>query len=309
MVMQSLVNQTPASGGDFMYMLKETQVAAGWTVIDSSDGTTFGAADNWISGVAADNTNAWMHLQSPDTERHLIYQRDSVQYNWRIQYLKGTYNTDGDATNIPTVNTGTGHWVFGGAGSYTQLIENPVASYSHIICTGDGYGGFWAGNFAIGTGSQRFGFIFDPISSPLSGDSDICCILCSSYSPNYGPFQYNYFGQATYGIEGLLGSTWTRFPAVTFIDINNYTLFGHGMGVNDLNGNPDSFEAAYVRMTPLGAPQGYKGLSSIVRLSGYNGLNQGDTLNITGTKSHVVLGKYSFISMILPWDGVSDFTI
>lgn len=310
MTISSLVNQTAANGAEIIFNTKQKQVAAGWSVIASSDGTTYSAADNWTSASDANNNYAWIQLESPDGSRNLVYQRHTNDYEWRIKYLKGTFNSDGDATNLPTVNTGTEHWVFGGAGTYSQIVENPAASYYHIVCIDGGQGAFWFGVFHIGDASPRFAFIFDPLTETYAEDTDTVCVHASGWNvANNGPWQYNYLGQANYSSTYGLMNSWTTLGACLAGNSNTSNSVQSGVGLNSITNEPDTFSVIYMRFSSEGGDQGYKGVSTLVRLSGYASLSVGDTLNISGAKSHVVVGGYSSARIIMFWDGSSDFNV
>ena len=313
MTVFSIVNQVPSVGADVIFDVKGILVSSSWTVVSSSDGTTAAEGDTWLSASVGNNNYAWLQLRSPDNGiRHLSFQRSTTHYEWRIQYLSGTFNNDATATSLPTTATGTERWVFGSAGSYSELVQNAIDERHHVVSVSGSHastGSFWFATFTKTSATVKQIFVFDPLEASFAGDLDPICIF-STY-----PLSYNYIGNINYGPLGDNAGTWDRFTVSQLCDSPATRMQDHGIGLNTITTKVDLVPCTYVRFSTYGGNQGLKGYSSMVLLSGYSTLAFGDTLNVegsldvTGSKSHVVLGDYFYATTILPWDGSSDFTI
>lgn len=314
MTTYSIVNQEPTYGSDVIFDVKGTLVSASWRVLSSSDGTTAYSGDCWSASSVGNNNYAWLIMQSPESgSRHVSFQRSNNHYDWRMQYLSGAYSNDGTSTALPTAAAGTIQWVLGDGSSYYSILDSSPNQRHHVIAVSGSHastGSFWFGTFTKTTGAGKYFFAFDPVESHNSQDADPVCVCSLGANPSY-----NYLGSNTYSPLGMMGGSWSRMNVLELSNVDTYRVDGHGMGTNSDSSKIDLMPPVYGRFSSFGGSQGIKGYSTLFLLSGYTLLGFGDTLNVegslevTGSKSHVVLGKYNYASTILPWDGSSDLTV
>lgn len=125
------VNQQPATGSVAMWQLISTLKTAGWSQIDSSDGTTQGASQVTNGGAGINglgNTSAWVRIQAPTTtgglysqNREFIFQRGTTDLQWRVKYsaVGGFIGGVSSATITPTNRT---------ADQYSQANQDATTS-------------------------------------------------------------------------------------------------------------------------------------------------------------------------------------
>lgn len=105
------VNETPATNATAIFQLKTLMKSAGWTVTRSSDGTTFNASGDQITGAdtganGMNNNNAWFVLKQPAAvdgyQRQILFFRGTNVSNWWVQYSISSGFSSGGATSAPT---------------------------------------------------------------------------------------------------------------------------------------------------------------------------------------------------------------
>ena len=106
---------TPATGAVAMYELKELLKLAGWTVLSSSDGTTYNSGGDQITSGASGangmaNNNAWFRIRSPAGAGAVsfTFQRGTTNLAWRIVRSRTAGFTTGSpsATVVPSASDG-----------------------------------------------------------------------------------------------------------------------------------------------------------------------------------------------------------
>jgi len=307
MTQYSMVNQLSTNGSQVMLDLKNILIHAnvGWTILLSSDGSVYDASDNWGNLADVANNYSWMLLESPDSAYQMIIQRGSADHYWAIGFLPATDGyfdlLTGSATGQPTATSGTIRYIAGSPTTYASVFyEYASAAKHHIVAFSTGE--FWLGQWRIDNGSNTSMFIYDRIQNTDVSDTNLNAFSIMSYQTT--SFSMSTL-DTTSGLYTSLGSNWARFQT-GYISGYSYNL-KHGIGINSLTNKPDTFNGVLFRLIPDGGVQGYKGISSIVRYSGYVGLKTGNTVNITGTKSHVVVNNDTLYCILFPWDGTSDF--
>ncbi len=91
-----------ANIGTALYREKELLKSAGWTVVRSSDGVSFGTSDLWTSGTPAGVNRAWVQLQSPDGVRQIVIQKGTTTTGARVKYSKASKFTGGSPSATVT---------------------------------------------------------------------------------------------------------------------------------------------------------------------------------------------------------------
>jgi hypothetical protein len=126
------VNNIPATGIEGAYRIKEVRKAAGWTVVESSDGTTFSAGngDTITSGGTGaggfDRTLAWIRVRDPGGRREETWQR-IANNSVRIKVSESARFTTGIATATRTP-AATDEIILAGGGTDTS----PTGATNHI---------------------------------------------------------------------------------------------------------------------------------------------------------------------------------
>lgn len=107
----SAVNTIPATGAVAAFSFKEARKQEGWTVTQSSDGTTRNASGDQITTGASGaggmaNNSAYFVIQSPTGGRQICFQRSNAgsNVNWRItiSHSSGFVTGSPSATQAPT---------------------------------------------------------------------------------------------------------------------------------------------------------------------------------------------------------------
>lgn len=223
MAKQTSVNNAYSNGVTCLFQMKEFFKLHGWTVPQSSDGTTYNASGDQITGDGAgagglNNAKAWFILEDPGAERQFCFQKTSlaVRYAWRIKYsaLDGFTGGSPDATETPSA-TDEAILIGGGtdaAPTYTNFfnISDTITRF-HIVMRDDansrGVYGFWCWTVDAGSEEDTV-LICDPIdpaaipalvgtrASPTTGDPDPCVLVFSGALTTLGS------GKVPVGISG-----------------------------------------------------------------------------------------------------------
>ena len=182
------VNKLADAPENVMFSVMNVLLAAGWTHVASSDGTTFSNVSNQIS-TAADlaSTSSFFVVEDPGGRRQYAFQRTNGSGStWLIRYsaLDG-FSTGGDATTLPSA-TDEVDVRNGSMFSDTADLRYHVLAESTPI--GDVYP-FWWGAWDRGAPSNSSLFIIDAMlpgsfpaeatpSAPTTGDADPC-VMCA----------------------------------------------------------------------------------------------------------------------------------
>lgn len=304
-------NQTPATGAVAVFNLKTLLKTVGWTVPSSSDGTTYNSSGDQITtgssgagGMA--NNSAWFRIKSPTGNRELIIQRGTSNPNYRIMYSAAAGFSGGSPAATQTPSATDEEFILGGGthavptfvawfstdNSYRQQIgANSTADYP-----------FWMVCYPNGGGSPNAGFLWDPILNSVPGDNDALVIYIGVTgttvfeSGTIGGVSTNSLARGWLK-KGLSGEDFVIIPGNHYTSGGGGTLAPSSAATNPHTGKDDEFPVLYGRSTSLAAPQGFKGVSSIIRWRG--------TLRTTGDTATVVTTKDRFIAahISLPWDG------
>jgi len=312
MAINSLVNYIPSSGADATYRLKNVLSSSSWTVVSSSDGTTAVEGDCWSSATPAANNYAWTLLRSADETRYFTFQRGTNNQYWRVKYLSGSYNADGTATTTPTAVTGSGvlpEAVVQGGGtdaspSFGSQTYYSDGSYRLHIVADTVTQWWWLGAFGIGSISSVYTHLgLDILNGANSNDPDPVVVFRNSDQWFYSEGYYGWSCQATW--KNSAGNwEWQVAPQLPYNNPHN------SVGTNSITGKVDALPIIFYRYSAHGYPFGYKGTSTTMRwVPQTGGITRGTLLNITGDKSHIVLGGGGTYRYCVPWNGTSDFNI
>jgi len=314
-------NGAPGSGPQAYYQLKELLKLAGWTVVASSDGTTYNASgDESTSGSAGagglNNSLAWFRIREPGTNlREFTFQKDSSQtYNWRIKYSggPGTGFTGGSpsATQTPSA---TDEIILQGSGTdaapgFQQQFDTPDNGWKFNACASNTAPyTFYMWTHLNGNTYVRTFFMLDVMQDGtfLAGDSDPAVVYLSNFSSgilNSDLLGYYAYSPNGWILKGLGGAGWVPIiPCQQYTD--SYVFFPNKSGLNPYTSKDMFFPISYGRDSVQTAPVGFKGVSSLMRWMG-SARSSFDTFNVNTTKDWLaVSGSASSCYIVLPWNG------
>lgn len=228
MAKQTDVNSIPATGGEAMFRLKEVLKLAGWTVPESSDGTTYNPAGDQITTGAAgaggmNNDNAWFVVEEPSGAggRQWCFQCVlAASEQWRIKLSAATGFGIGNpsATQVPqavdevvlrgsgTDAAPTGTTLFPTNGTYRVHC---IAQDAAVGPVGNECYGFWFFVTGTGTGALSTCIMQLPMAvgtyvplvgtrtAPTEGEADPAVYLCE-------------FDGNAFDVNGNSGAAWAR---------------------------------------------------------------------------------------------------
>lgn len=171
------------------WRLVRTLISAGWTVAQSSNGTTFGASDYWNVNPTTLGNGCWIVLTGPGS-RQFCFWRDTAGSYWtgKVIYSKSGGHTfaSASATNPGTLPAtaqymrGSGaavaSWFGGGSKSirYLTVLAKDVADGSfYVIGTTPGT--------SVGSFYHAFGFF--SLQTYDSNDTDPYVLYCAATGP------------------------------------------------------------------------------------------------------------------------------
>ncbi len=306
------VNQTPTNGAGAIFLLKENLKTAGWSILSSSDGTTYvqGSDQITLSGSGAGgmaNTNAWFIIQSPDAnyKRQFSFQRSTLNTSWRIKY-SGVAGFTSGTVNATTTPSAVDQGFLCGAGldgspTYGILFPADGTYRFHTAAGGaDENYPFYMLTSQAGTTTLRTALCLETMASGsfAAADPDPALTYVDyELTTNTFIFSLSLLG-ATSQISGI------TTPAGLFL--NQYVnIKGHGIGTAFANGlvpNPHTKKDDYIpvvwgRPVSLGLPFGLKGVGIMMLWAGFKRSNY-DTLSINSEKDRIFCNTVS-----LPWNG------
>lgn len=301
-------NQTPATGSVAVYNLIARLLAAGWTKVKDSDGTTYSAAGTQVTGGGAGasglgNSSAWVNLRAPSGTRELVFQRGTNDTQWRITYSPTAFSSGSPAATV-VPSSANGSIVLGGG-------SDGVPTFATWFATNGGYRqqigadnaspyAFWMGCYPTGGGAPTAAIVFDPLTNTPAEDTDpvVIHIGCASSSPlQASGIQSNTATTTTSRTCGWLGfglgGALVAIPGCTYVANGGQTV-PSGIPANPHNTKDDGIPIVFMRASTNAAPQGYKGVSSVMYWLG----TSRSTPNTLASLARIVIGDVS-----LPWDG------
>jgi hypothetical protein len=195
-------NTLIANGGsaDYLFVIKQSLVSAGWTLLSCSNGVTLNtgtpATDNLTTAAQFNVNNAWCRLREPSGAggREFILLHGAANGNTAlVKYSRSTgFSTGGTATTCSTTGVGGDGQLIVAAGtaslptwtdqtatSATQAIQ-VCGSTGYVQCVANnaavnGVYGFWAFQYAAGGSAIGAACLFQEPAAPGStptGDND-----------------------------------------------------------------------------------------------------------------------------------------
>lgn len=108
---QIVTNEVPSTDTQWFaaFRLVETMLAAGWTVVEMSDGTDVSTSDDWTGNFGSLGDDSWIILQA-DSGQQICFKRDgsSDEDGWIVWSRDGGFTTGGSASapaNVPSDTT------------------------------------------------------------------------------------------------------------------------------------------------------------------------------------------------------------
>lgn len=321
------VNQLPATGAIALYSLFAALIAAGWTKVKDSDGTTYSSSGSQVTGGGSGangfgNSNAWVVLECPTHNgniRSICFQRGTTSLVYRIKYSAAARFTGGapSATQVPSatdevVLTGTGT---DGAPGFTTWFNADNGYRTHVAAGGatENYTFYLinaqTGSFPGNTGGA--GIVFDTLQNFDVGDVDPTWIYM--YGTGVFPFGTNWYASqkctANNGTGAWYGSTGStanfQFSDAMHDSAGGLPATGGGAsqyGVTPFSAKDLVFPVCTGRPSNLTAPTGIKGWLTMARWASVFRAN-GDTLSVSTSKDYLWIQGSA-----IPWAGVTPLS-
>jgi hypothetical protein len=302
MSLQFTPNQAPANGVVAMWNLITALIAAGWTKIQDSDGSTYSNTGVQLTGAGSgangmNNAKSWAVLQSPAgaSSRQLCLQNTfSTGDYWRIKYSRSAGFSGGtpDAVTVPAATDEVVIFGNGTDASPGNVQYFPAAGgyYQQIAADTSAPYGFYMFVYLKVSGSTYSSLVFDPMISGTfaNTDNDPIVIYVSGATADAVTTTYlssESSGPSAWYKYGLAGATFVRCPALMLSNTTTQ-IFPGLAGQNAYTGNDLIAPIMYHRRGNLSAPVGNKGLSTLLAWKG-SARTTGDTL---ASKAWIVIG-------------------
>jgi hypothetical protein len=268
------VNVGATSGDQMIYLLLTTLLSAGWTVPSSSDGTTYNASGNQLTGSGSGagglgNTSAWFVVRDPSGRREFCFQRGTANTSFRAKYSALSKFSGGSpsATRVPAA---TDEQVILGAGSdasptyVAHFVASPTGRF-HVVTTDTAENGvfwFWYAQINSSIVTQCF-MLHDALKAGTTraSDADPCYVANNAAAGASSTMTFANLvtaGKAwtRYGLSGAAWATSLVGPAAVG------TFFGPASGgvANPYSGEDDAVECLVGALAV-----GYKGRSAVVK--------------------------------------------
>jgi len=315
----------PITGTLCMWQFFAALIAAGWTKVADSDGTTYSSSGAAVSSGASGagglaNSGAWVRLRSPDGLREFVWQRGTTDLVWRMLRAcsqdgnAGLYFTGGSpgATRVPTATNQ--HLLLGGG-------TDASPTYANFFTTNNTYNFCgWVNNAApydwlfnarpTGGGTPTSNIpgtlaCEDPCAEGDTGDRDpfVTHVWCTGQSALQSTPMATESGTATtFAIWGSIISATPGTSFVTWHVPSQYlpsvgsVLWPNNGSTQPITGNHPGIPLWYQRRGALSTP-GIKGRSTLFRWNTV-GKNNPDVITVSSTRDRVCLGHCNTF-----WDG------
>lgn len=284
--------------------LKQVLIAAGWTVVASSNGTTkVVGSDNSGTFAAA---NCWVILQDPSGTRCFGFAMPTDKYHVTIKYVAagGVNTTTGSATTMCTANVTAEDIAV-----VTNLTVGYAAMYFHAVADAEApYGFYLIGAITLqptAVTTSGFSIIYDPLESTNAGELDPYAILIMRDNFNSqltlwstgvttnltfaSGWKFKGTASAAYGALNLL--TWKC--ATESWNEDRCLLFPNGLAGDMHRGHELTFLPAM-----WCTQNGFKGVSTMLHYSGSLYRPYGTTCSVSSSRDRIFWSKFT-----LPWVG------
>lgn len=333
------INLAITSIGEILFYFKQTLKRAGWTVLRSSDGTTYSSNSDIITHAGSgaggtENSIIWYVLKHPTSSRQLQVFRTVTNYNGGstpsvglfYSYSAGFTGGSPSATSRSTATDEKGALGNNGDIALAPVQIALVTSSNmrlHVVADNAAPYGWYMFWHDLGvSGSSPLGiWMMDPMlpGTYSSSDLDPYVFHCTGKSwrnPSGSYFDLQAGGTPAVwsggmGVEGSHSVTprgWYKKGASNeswvYYPAMAYTSAG-GISIpgstviNPYNGYDATFPIVYGRRTAWAAQIGVKGISSLAQWSGV-ARNVGDTLSIGGPNAR---DRIICGNLALPWNG------
>lgn len=167
------VNRNTADNRDHLVAFGDLLIAAGWTVIGSSDGTTPKAGRNTLADW--NNTNAWEHFRDPNGGRDFVWQRTTTVHSLRAYLSRAGLPLSGGTGATPPTSA-TVQQILGSSGGFSGLFQATATNgrvHMGVRTTPVGTSGdvfpFWIVTRSTGTGTGAGNMVVAGVASPYDG--------------------------------------------------------------------------------------------------------------------------------------------
>lgn len=314
-----LSSNTPATEQVAIYNVKTLWKSLGWTILSSSDGSTYNSSGDQItSGLTGagglDNTNAWFVAQDPTAIRQWCIQRVGAA-TWRVKYIlvvdgQFTAGSPG-ATRVPTATDTAKERVVLGSGSDASptgatWFSGADGSYYHVgMASSVAPYGFWFAAYSTtssGTASPSHGFMMDPLRDGYpSNDGDPAVYYLDGTSTAWASTQLSE-NDGSPGPQALLGSSHVRTSALMYYADTTSPEATVPSSTNDtgpFHGLYTLLPVFYFRPHGMSTEAGDKGWSSLMLLTPTTTPDQNNPVHVAGRS----YSRIKIRAVVLPWDG------
>lgn len=304
-----------------LYGLKVNLKAAGWTVVQSSNGTSFGASDYWSSYPTTGGW--WIVLQGPGG-RQLCFWVNTTYDLWtgKIIYVPGGQSgftfASASATNPGTIPAGA-VYVRGSGAAFASWFGGGTKAikYAQVLCKDSADGSFWVlGSTPTTTAGSFYHFLaFNKCISLDAGDPDPYVWYCSATTATTDT------GTGSNAHLGGILCTASENAAISG------AWWGWGRGVNWRSYQPtydylaasagdiNPYDSSANVLSPFGICKTeanyreHKGYLANAKVCAISGLAIGDTVNENGSNYTYVCVGYTFSTTypqaLFWWDGTT----
>src|SRR5438105_8609285 len=284
-------NLLPATGAEAIFKLKTALKNAGWTVLRSSDGTTYNSSGDQITvagsgagGMA--NNLAWSVIRQPagtqapfsGTRQLCVQRQSSGNTQWRVKYSYSAGFSGGSPGATQTPSATDEQILYGGgtdaSPTFTTLFNSDGLYNLHIAVGNVEPFGFWSVAYPTGGGNPNHVFMMDPMQAGFpSQEDDPYVFFLNQAGPFTGGVSMNLAGYSTGSSQGpkgflkhgLAGEGFVLIPGMFYAQTPSLTLVvPDGAGTNPASGKDDLLPVLYARNNGQTAPIGFKGVSTFM---------------------------------------------
>ncbi len=306
-------HSSPATGAEALFALKALLKLQGWTVLSSSDGTTYNPAGDQITVPSAGpggmaNARAWFRLLAPVGTAQMIFQRSAaLNTQWRNKFSPDAGCIGGAPAATVTPSATDEILPLGGGTDAAPTFSTwlPADGSYRWNCAADNAAPirWYSVSFPNGGGLPTTSFLYESLVGTAPGDGSVLAIQVGQ------PTALNVFGAgqlsitntptnvATYAyLPALVPLTWQFWPCILGYGEPTSQLYPSFMATNPLTVKDEIMPIMLARRSAQATP-GYKGIFGWLRWCGTTRAT-GDTLTVTTPRDRIVFGDCS-----LPWDG------
>ncbi|RTL27580.1 MAG: hypothetical protein EKK55_05970 [Rhodocyclaceae bacterium] len=312
MTTQWIENKTPATGAVAIYNWVTAALAAGFTKVEDSDGTTRSAGGTQVTSGAAGagglgNNNAYVRLRYPDGIRELIWQRGANDQTWRLTYSALARFTGGspDATHVPSATDSA--TVIGAGTDASPTFSSLFSTNNTYRQQGAVYDvapyGWWFACYPVGGGTGNGAVVFDPVTG-ADADDDDPCVFNTALVSTLNSSALSGTGAATTSRSagwlayGLGGAAFQAIMANGLVNPVTGTTVPGQCPTNAHSNKHNLFPPVYLRPSGQATPNGYKGVSTMLCWNGV-AKTTAETYKVATDRDRISFGDVSFL-----WSGV-----